>query len=408
MQITHLVAREILDSRANPTIEVDVYLENGMMARAAAPSGASTGSREAVELRDNNPQRYLGKGVQKAVKNVNTEIQTALKGASVSNQRQIDEILIALDNTPNKTRLGANALIAVSLAVAKARALSQKIPVYQAIHTGPYTLPIPMMNIVNGGAHADNGIDMQEFMIIPRSAPNFPESCRYGVEVYHALKSTLKKQGLNTAVGDEGGFAPSVTSHVHAIELILEAIHKAGFKAGEDIALGLDCAASEYYRDGFYHLENRAFSAEQMTDFLADWVRQYPIISIEDPLDESDWSGWAHMTRAFNNKIQLVGDDLFVTNPAILQKGIDSQVANAILIKVNQIGTLTETLDAIQMAKKAGYGTIISHRSGETEDVTIADLCVAVGAGQIKTGAPCRTDRTAKYNQLLRLYEELI
>jgi enolase len=406
MQIHHIKAREILDSRANPTIEVEITLKNGITAFGIAPSGASTGSKEARELRDGGA-RYGGKGVLKAVEGVATVIAPALQGQSIENQAIIDEALIALDGTPDKSRLGANALVAVSLAVAKARAFSLGVPLYQALGEGPYGLPLPLMNILNGGVHADNGLDIQEFMIVPKGASTFSEALRFGVETYHALKSILKKKGLNTGVGDEGGFAPRLKSHQEAIELILEAIHLAGFQAGKDIALALDCAASEYYQNGQYHLkaDGLTLTSERMVDTLKGWVKAYPIISLEDALDEGDWAGWKYLTEQLGDSVQLVGDDLFVTNPELLRRGITDGIANAILIKVNQIGTLTEAIQAIQMAQKAGYATIISHRSGETEDTTIADLAVAFSAGQIKAGAPCRTDRTAKYNRLLRISE---
>ena len=407
MQIKSIMAREILDSRGNPTVEAEVLLENGILGRAAAPSGASTGSREAVELRDKDA-RYCGKGVQKAVQHVNQNIHLALRGDSILDQAALDQKLIQCDGTPNKTALGANALVAVSIACAKARALAQGVGLYRALGDGPYRLPVPMMNVLNGGAHADNNVDMQEFMIVPVGAPSFAEALRWGAEVYHALKSVLKDKGLATGVGDEGGFAPNLTSNEAALEMILNGIHKAGFKVGSDIYLALDCAGSEYYRNGLYQLESekKSLSSAEMVDYLENWVRQYPIISIEDALDESDWAGWKLMTDRLGSKIQIVGDDLFVTNPAILQRGINEGVANAILIKLNQIGTVTETLDAIRMAHAANYATVISHRSGETEDTTIADLSLALGSGQIKTGAPCRSDRTAKYNQLLRLEQE--
>ncbi len=408
--IHSIIGREIIDSRGNPTVEADVILASGTIGRAAVPSGASTGSREAIELRDKVEPRYLGKGVLNAVKAVNGEIAQSLKGLDPTQQEQIDKQLIELDATANKGRLGANAILAVSLAVAKAAAAEQGVALYDYLKTGTQlTLPVPQMNIINGGAHADNNVDLQEFMIIPYGAPSFSEALRYGVEVFHALKAQLRAKGLNTAVGDEGGFAPDLPSNEAAIEAILTAIDTAGFKAGEDIALGLDVASSEFYRDGVYHLqsEDQQLSSEQFADFLTAWVQQYPIISVEDGMDENDWAGWKLLTDKLGTKVQLVGDDLFVTNTELLQKGIDEGIANAILIKLNQIGTLTETLAAIEMAKNAGYKVVISHRSGETEDTTIADLAVATSAGQIKTGSLCRTDRVAKYNQLLRIEQAL-
>ncbi|MCD6055097.1 MAG: phosphopyruvate hydratase [Gammaproteobacteria bacterium] len=413
LNIKKIIAREILDSRGNPTVEADVILTDGALGRACAPSGASTGSREALELRDNDKQRYGGKGVQQAVANIHTIIEKKACSSHYETQRDFDHLLIALDGTENKEKLGANAILAVSLAFAKAQAHSQQKPLYAYLQAlmpeANYCLPVPMMNIINGGAHADNNIDMQEFMIIPAGISSFPESLRAGVEIFHALKSVLKQKGLNTAVGDEGGFAPDLASNQAAIEVILTAITKAGYQAGRDIYLGLDVASSEFYKDKLYHLagEDKHLSADQMIDYLADWVRQYPIISIEDGLAEGDWSGWMNLTKRLGKSVQLVGDDLFVTNTAILQKGIQDNVANAILIKLNQIGTLTETIDAINLARKSHYNVIISHRSGETCDSTIADLAVASGAGQIKTGSLCRSDRTAKYNQLLRIQEAL-
>jgi len=408
-KIVDVVGREILDSRGNPTVEADVILESGLRGRAAVPSGASTGSREAIELRDGDKKRYLGKGVTKAVAHVNTEIRDAVKGLDTRDQKAIDQRMIELDGTDNKGRLGANALLAVSLAAAHAGAAYNKRPLYMYLGENRYSLPVPMMNIINGGSHADNSVDMQEFMILPVGAPNFREALRYGAEVFHTLKSVLHKRGMSTAVGDEGGFAPNLSSNEEAIEVILEAIEKAGFKAGKDIYLGLDCASSEFYKDGKYVLESegKSFSSEQFVDYLANWVNKYPIITIEDGLEESDWAGWAVLTKKLGNKVQLVGDDLFVTNTKILKQGIDQGIANSILIKVNQIGTLTETLDAIKMAHNAGYTAIVSHRSGETEDVTIADLVVATNTGQIKTGSLSRSDRVAKYNQLLRIEEAL-
>ncbi|RYY79401.1 MAG: phosphopyruvate hydratase [Moraxellaceae bacterium] len=413
-QITDIRAREILDSRGNPTIEADVILDSGVVGRACAPSGASTGSREALELRDGDNGRYLGKGVRTAVHNVNSDIRDLLLGSNVRDQKAMDDKLIAFDNTENKSKLGANAMLAVSLAAARAAATELKLPLFQYIANlrGQATLsmPVPMMNILNGGAHADNTVDIQEFMIEPVGFSSFGESLRAGAEIFHSLKSVLKKQGLNTAVGDEGGFAPNLRSNEEAITVILQAIEQTGYKAGTDIMLALDCAATEFYKNGQYVLAgegNKAFSSQQFADYLAGLARQYPIISIEDGLDESDWDGWKYLTDICGDKIQLVGDDLFVTNPAILQQGIDQKVANAILIKYNQIGTLSETLDAIYLAKANGYATVISHRSGETEDSTIADLAVGTAAGQIKTGSLCRSDRVAKYNQLLRI-EEMI
>ena len=409
-QISHVHAREILDSRGNPTLEAEVTLASGHRGRAAVPSGASTGAREAVELRDGDKTRYQGKGVRKAVANVNGVIRDALLGSDASAQRAIDEKLIALDGTPNKAKLGANALLAVSLANAHAFAQSQNLPLWRHL-AGDRTpvLPLPMMNIINGGAHADNNVDMQEFMVLPVGCASFTEALRCGVEIFHALKSVLRGRGLATAVGDEGGFAPDLRSNVEAIEVILEAINKAGYKAGDDVMLGLDVASSEFFKDGRYHLasENRYLSSEQFCEYQEAWVAQYPIITIEDGMAENDWAGWKYMSERLGAKIQLVGDDLFVTNTAILQEGIDKGIANSILIKVNQIGTLTETLDAIAMADHAGYSSVVSHRSGETEDTTIADLSVSTTATQIKTGSLCRTDRVAKYNQLLRIEEAL-
>lgn len=411
-QIVDIRAREILDSRGNPTIEADVILASGVVGRSCAPSGASTGSREALELRDGDDSRYLGKGVCKAVEHVNTDIRNLLVGKDVFAQKELDDAMIAFDGTENKSKLGANATLAVSLAAARAAAEEQKIPLFQYIANlrGQKTLsmPVPMMNIINGGAHADNTVDIQEFMIEPVGFTSFAESLRAGAETFHALKSVLKKKGLNTAVGDEGGFAPNLRSNEEAITVILEAIEKTGYKAGSDIMLALDCAASEFYKDGQYILAgegNRAFTSHQFSDYLAGLANQYPIISIEDGLDESDWEGWSYLTSILGDKIQLVGDDLFVTNPKILQRGINEHVGNSILIKYNQIGTLTETLDAIYLAKQNGYTTVISHRSGETEDSTIADLAVGTAAGQIKTGSLSRSDRVAKYNQLLRIEE---
>lgn len=412
--IKDIRAREILDSRGNPTIEADVILADGTVGRASAPSGASTGSREALELRDGDKDRYMGKGVKKAVANVNSQIRSALMDKDVTEQQAIDDAMIALDGTENKDNLGANAILAVSLATAKAAAKSQSLPLHQYIanlrNQTSLTMPVPMMNIINGGEHADNTVDIQEFMIEPVGFTSFSEALRAGTEIFHSLKSVLKSQGLNTAVGDEGGFAPNLRSNEEAITVIMQAIEQVGYKAGEDIHLALDCAASEFYKDGQYILAgegNKSFDSQGFSDYLVGLTRQYPIISIEDGLDESDWDGWKYLTEQIGDKVQLVGDDLFVTNPAILQEGIDKKIANAILIKFNQIGTLSETLDAIYLAKKNGYATIISHRSGETEDSTIADLAVGTAAGQIKTGSLCRSDRVAKYNQLLRIEQQV-
>ena len=408
-EIKSVKAREIVDSRGNPTVEADVILSNGVVGRAAVPSGASTGSREAIELRDGG-SRYLGKGVLKAVDNVNGAIAKAIIGKDASDQANIDRTMIELDGIDNKANLGANALLAVSMATAHAAAKDAGLPLYQYLgKADSYKLPVPMMNIINGGAHADNSVDLQEFMILPVTAPSMADAIRYGAEVFHNLKSVLKKRGLNTAVGDEGGFAPDLASNEQAIEVILEAIDKAGFKVGQDIWLGLDVASSEFYHDGKYVLESegKKFSSEEFTAYLENWVNQYPILSIEDAMAEGDWAGWKHLTNVLGSRVQLVGDDLFVTNTKILQEGIDKGIANSILIKVNQIGTLTETIDAINMAHKAGYTSVISHRSGETEDSTIADLAVATNAGQIKTGSLSRSDRIAKYNQLLRIAEQL-
>jgi len=412
-KIVDIRAREVLDSRGNPTVEADVLLDNGIEGTACAPSGASTGTREAIELRDGDKKRYLGKGVQKAVINANTEIRELLLGRDPMDQAGIDKAMIALDGTENKGRLGANALLAVSLATAKAAAIASGKPLYEHIsllngEDGPYSMPVPMMNIINGGAHADNNVDIQEFMVQPVGAPTIAEAIRCGAEIFHALKGVLKAQGLNTAVGDEGGFAPNLASNEAALEAIMVAIDKAGYKAGKDVTLALDCAASEFYDNGKYNLhgEGKILTAAEFVDYLAKLVDKYPIISIEDGLHESDWAGWKLLTDKLGKRCQLVGDDLFVTNPAILKRGIDEGVANAILIKFNQIGTLTETLDAIYMAKKAGYRTVISHRSGETADSTIADLAVATAAGQIKTGSLCRSDRVEKYNRLIRIEEK--
>ncbi|MBH2016409.1 enolase [Aquabacterium commune] len=408
--IVDIIGREVIDSRGNPTVECDVLLESGVMGRAAVPSGASTGSREAIELRDGDKSRYLGKGVLKAVEHINTEIAEAVLGLDASEQAFLDKTLIDLDGTDNKGRLGANAMLAVSMAVARAAAEEAGLPLYRYFGgMGAVQLPVPMMNVINGGAHANNNLDIQEFMILPVGAPTFREALRYGAEVFHALKKILHDKHISTAVGDEGGFAPSVASHEEAIQLILQAIEAAGYVAGEQIALGLDCAASEFYKDGKYHLEGEGLelTAEQWTDMLATWVDKYPIISIEDGMHEGDWAGWAHLTERLGKKVQLVGDDLFVTNTKILKEGIDKGIANSILIKINQIGTLTETFAAIEMAKRAGYTAVISHRSGETEDNTIADIAVGLNAGQIKTGSMSRSDRMSKYNQLLRIEEDL-
>ncbi|MCM0045231.1 MAG: phosphopyruvate hydratase [Burkholderiaceae bacterium] len=408
--IVDIVGREILDSRGNPTVECDVLLESGVMGRAAVPSGASTGSREAIELRDGDKSRYLGKGVLKACENINTEISEAIMGLDASEQAFLDRTMIDLDGTDNKARLGANATLAVSMAVAKAAAEEAGLPLYRYFGgSGAMQMPVPMMNVINGGAHADNNLDIQEFMIIPVGAPSFREAMRYGAEVFHMLKKILHDKGLTTAVGDEGGFAPSVKSHEEAIQLILQAIEKAGYEPGTQIALGLDCAASEFYKDGQYHLDGEGLklSADDFTNLLSTWCDKYPIISIEDGMHEGDWKGWATLTRALGGKVQLVGDDLFVTNTKILRQGIDEGIANSILIKINQIGTLTETFAAIEMAKRAGYTAVISHRSGETEDSTIADIAVGTNALQIKTGSMSRSDRMAKYNQLLRIEEDL-
>ena len=409
--IVDIVGREVLDSRGNPTVECDVLLESGVMGRAAVPSGASTGSREAIELRDGDKGRYLGKGVLKAVEHINTEISEAVLGLDASEQAFLDKTLIDLDGTDNKSRLGANAMLAVSMAVARAAAEESGLPLYRYLGgMGSVQLPVPMMNVINGGAHANNSLDLQEFMIIPVGAPSFREAVRWGAEVFHALKKIIHDKGMSTAVGDEGGFAPSVENHEAAIRLILQAIEAAGYTAGEQIALGLDCAASEFYHDGHYVLEGEGglrLTAQQWTDMLAAWVDKYPIISIEDGMHEGDWDGWKLLTERLGGKVQLVGDDLFVTNTKILKEGIDKGIANSILIKINQIGTLTETFAAIEMAKRAGYTAVISHRSGETEDSTIADISVGTNAGQIKTGSLSRSDRIAKYNQLLRIEEDL-
>ncbi len=401
-------AREILDSRGNPTVEVEVLLSDGQIGRAAVPSGASTGEHEAVELRDGDKGRYLGKGVQKAVDAVIDQIAPALTGFDATDQRSIDQAMIDLDGTPNKGKLGANAILGVSLAVANAAAASADLPLYKYLG-GPnaHVLPVPLMNILNGGSHADSDVDIQEFMIVPIGAETFSEGLRWGVEVYHNLKSVLQAKGLSTGLGDEGGFAPNLPSNRAALDLIQEAIKNAGYTPGKDIALALDVASSEFFKDGAYQFEGKALSAIEMSAYYAELVADYPLVSIEDPLDENDWEGWKTLTDAIGDKVQLVGDDLFVTNPAILQRGIDTKTANSLLVKVNQIGSLTETLDAVSLAQRAGYTTITSHRSGETEDTTIADISVATNAGQIKTGAPARSERVAKYNQLLRIEEEL-
>jgi len=408
--IIDVIAREILDSRGNPTVEADVLLESGVLGRAAVPSGASTGSREAIELRDGDKSRYLGKGVLKAVEHINTEICEAIIGLDVEDQAFIDKTMIELDGTDNKSRLGANALLAVSMACARAAAEQAGLPLYRYLGgAAPMALPVPMMNIINGGAHANNNIDMQEFMVIPVGAPSFREALRYGAEVFHALKKLLDDAGMATTVGDEGGFAPNLESHEAALKLIVQAIEKAGLQPGIDVAIGVDCAASEFYKDGLYHLESEGLklTSAQLTDYLAAWCDNYPVISIEDGMAEGDWEGWKVLTDKLGRRVQLVGDDLFVTNTKILKEGIDKDIANSILIKVNQIGTLSETFQAIEMAKQAGYTSVISHRSGETEDTTIADLAVATNARQIKTGSLSRSDRMAKYNQLLRIEEEL-
>lgn len=409
-KIIDICGREILDSRGNPTVEADVTLENGVVGRAAVPSGASTGQREAVELRDGDKARYLGKGVLKAVAAVNGELRDAIIGMDAREQQAIDAKLIAIDGTPNKARLGANALLAISMATARAAANDAGLPLYRYLGGDTATtMPVPMMNIINGGSHANNSVDLQEFMILPVGAPNITEAVRYGAEVFHALQKVLSDRGLNTAVGDEGGFAPDLSSNEAAIEVILEAIAKAGYEAGKDIMLGIDAASSEFYHDGQYVLasEGRSLSSAELVDMFESWVNKYPIISIEDGMDENDWDGWKLLTDRIGDRVQLVGDDLFVTNTAILEQGIAKGVANSILIKVNQIGTLTETLAAIDMAKKAGYTAVMSHRSGETEDTTIADLAVATNVGQIKTGSLSRSDRVAKYNQLIRIEAEL-
>jgi len=408
--IVDIVGREILDSRGNPTVECDVLLESGTMGRAAVPSGASTGSREAIELRDGDKARYLGKGVLKAVEHVNTEISEAVLGLDATEQAFLDKTLIDLDGTENKSRLGANATLAVSMAVARAAAEESGLPLYRYFGgMGATQMPVPMMNVINGGAHANNNLDLQELMIIPVGAPSFREALRQGAEVFHALKKIIHDKGMSVAVGDEGGFAPNVANHEAALQMILQAIEAAGYRPGEDIALGLDCAASEFYKEGKYHVEaeGQVLAAAEWTDILATWADKYPIISIEDGMAEGDWDGWKTLTERLGKKVQLVGDDLFVTNTKILKEGIYKGIANSILIKINQIGTLTETFAAIEMAKRAGYTAVISHRSGETEDSTIADIAVGTNAGQIKTGSLSRSDRMAKYNQLLRIEEDL-
>ncbi|MFA7504472.1 MAG: phosphopyruvate hydratase [Burkholderiaceae bacterium] len=408
--IVDIIGREIIDSRGNPTVECDVLLESGAMGRAAVPSGASTGSREAIELRDGDMDRYLGKGVLGAVEHINTEISEALMGLDASEQAWIDRTLRDLDGTENKSRLGANATLAVSMAVARASAEESGLPLYRYFGgSGAMSLPVPMMNVINGGAHANNSLDLQEFMILPVGAPTFRESLRYGAEVFHALKKLIHDRGMSTAVGDEGGFAPSVGSHEEAIQLILSAIEAAGYEPGRQIALGLDCASSEFYRDGKYHLagEDLVLSAGDFANLLSTWCDKYPIVSIEDGMAEDDWDGWKLLTDVLGDRVQLVGDDLFVTNTEILQRGIEQGIANSILIKINQIGTLTETFSAIELAKRFNYTAVVSHRSGETEDTTIADIAVATNALQIKTGSMSRTDRVAKYNQLLRIEEDL-
>lgn len=409
-KISKIHAREIIDSRGNPTLEADITLDSGVVGRAAVPSGASTGEREALELRDGDKSRYLGKGVLKAVGHVNGEIASALQGMDVSDQEKLDNTMLELDGTDNKDRLGANALLAVSLACAQTAAKSSDQMLFEYLGGAEATtLPVPMMNIINGGSHANNSVDLQEFMVMPVGAESLSEALRCGAEIFHTLKKVLEDKGLNTAVGDEGGFAPDLPSNEAAIDVILEAIDKAGFKAGEDVYLALDAASSEFCDNGVYDLasENRKFNSDEFSDYLNDWVNRFPIISIEDGMDENDWAGWKMLTEKAGDKVQLVGDDLFVTNPAILAKGIEQSIANSVLIKVNQIGTLTETLRTIEMAHKAGYTTVTSHRSGETEDTTIADLSVATNAGQIKTGSMSRSDRIAKYNQLLRIEERL-
>ncbi|QJD72238.1 phosphopyruvate hydratase [Marinobacterium sp. LSUCC0821] len=413
-KIVEIKAREVLDSRGNPTVEADVVLENGILGTACAPSGASTGSREALELRDGDKSRYLGKGVLKAVGAINSTIKAALVGMDVTDQRALDNKMLELDGTENKSNLGANAILAVSLAAAKAAAQAKNVPLYQHIAEingtpGRYSMPVPMMNILNGGEHADNNVDIQEFMVQPVAAKNFAEALRCGAEIFHALKAVLKARGLNTAVGDEGGFAPNLASNEEALVVIKEAVANAGYELGKDVTLALDCASSEFYKDGKYDLsgEGKVFDSEGFGDYLKALSESYPIVSIEDGMDESDWEGWASLTKKIGDKVQLVGDDLFVTNTKILSRGIEQSIGNSILIKFNQIGSLSETLDAIKMAQDAGFTAVISHRSGETEDTTIADLAVGTAAGQIKTGSLCRSDRVAKYNRLLRIEEEL-
>lgn len=408
-KIVDIKAREVLDSRGNPTVEADVILESGVMGSACSPSGASTGSREALELRDGDKSRYLGKGVLKAVANVNNDIRNSLVGQSVDDLAALDQMMLDLDGTENKSKLGANAILAVSLAAAKAAATEKGVGLYEHICTGEFAMPVPMMNIINGGAHADNNVDIQEFMILPAGCESFSEALRCGTEIFHALRSVLKEKGLNTAVGDEGGFAPDLGSNEEALAAISEAVSRAGYELGKHVWLGLDVASSEFYKDGKYHLagDGKNLTSAEFVDYLADLVDRYPIISIEDGMDEGDWDGWKLLTDKIGDRVQLVGDDLFVTNTKILKEGIDKGIANSILIKVNQIGSLTETLAAIKMAQDAGYTAVVSHRSGETEDATIADLAVATAAGQIKTGSLCRSDRVAKYNQLLRIEEKL-
>jgi len=409
--ISQIHARQIFDSRGNPTIEVDVTTESGATGRAAVPSGASTGKHEAVELRDDDKAKYMGKGVLKAVDNVNSKIAEELVGFSVYEQALLDKIMLEMDGTPNKANLGANAILGVSLAAARAAAQDAGMPLYRYVGgVGATTLPVPMMNILNGGSHADNSIDFQEFMIMPTGAPSFSEALRWGTEIFHHLKNVLKKQGFSTNVGDEGGFAPNIKSNEDAIKIVLQAIEVAGYRPGEDVFIAMDAAVSEFYEDGVYHFKKSTgdkLTSSQMVDYWADWVKKYPIISLEDGMDEDDWSGWKNLTDRVGKQTQLVGDDLFVTNVSRLQRGIDEQVANAILIKVNQIGTLTETIDAVNLGRRNGYKSVMSHRSGETEDSTIADLAVALNTGQIKTGSASRSDRMAKYNQLLRIEEEL-
>ncbi|WP_319379699.1 phosphopyruvate hydratase [Thiomicrorhabdus sp.] len=407
--IKDIKARQVIDSRGNPTVEAEVFLEDGSFGRGISPSGASTGSREAIELRDGDKSKFGGKGVLTAVNNIKTEIRDTLIGLDATDQKAIDTAMINLDGTDNKARLGANAILAVSIATAQAAAASKGLPLYAYLKTDDYKMPVPMMNIINGGEHADNSVDFQEFMIMPVGAPSMSEAIRYGAEVFHALKKVLHDKGYNTAVGDEGGFAPDLKSNEEAITVILEAIEAAGYKAGEDIMIAMDAASSELYKDGNYYLgsEDKTLTSAEMVDFLGEWVNKYPIISIEDGLDESDWDGFKLQTEKYGDRLQIVGDDLFVTNPKILAEGIEKGIGNSILIKINQIGTLTETFEAIDMAKKAGYTAVVSHRSGETEDTTIADIAVATGAGQIKTGSLSRTDRIAKYNQLIRIEEAL-